>query len=85
MTQSVLIGLSRKAHVGNDTSIAIVPYFERSIENMNIYYLFIILTGCDLVEPAGPNELGTESSFKIKRFVNCALNSPGLEKQLSVK
>ncbi len=40
------------------------------------HLLFIILIGCDSVEPAGPNKLGTEPSFKSKRFVNPCIELP---------
>ncbi len=83
MAQSVVIGLPRATHVRNNAPIAIVPYFWHLIENINLSdLLFIILTGCDSVEPAGPNKLGTEPSFKSKGFVNPMINSPRLEKQL---
>ncbi len=49
------------------------------------HLLFIILTGFDWVEPAGPNKLGTEPSIRSKCLVNPTLNSPILEKQSSVK
>ncbi len=39
MAQSVVIGLPSTVLVGNDTPIAIVLYFKRSIENINIYYI----------------------------------------------
>ncbi len=39
MVQSVVIGLPCTAHVGNDTAIVIVLYFERFIANINLYYL----------------------------------------------
>ncbi len=37
------------------------------------------------MEPAGPNKLGAEPSFKSKGFVNPMIISPRLEKQLLVK
>ncbi len=63
------------------TAIDTVPYFQ--LLDRNKHLLFII--ACDSVEPAGPNKLGTEPSFKSKRFMNPAMNSPRLEKQSLVK
>ncbi len=42
MAQSVVIGLPRRARVRSDMPIAKVLYFERSIENINIYYLLYL-------------------------------------------
>ncbi len=57
-------GLPHTVRVGNDTSIAIGLYFERSIENINIYYLSYLQPVCDSVEQACQNKLGTKPSFK---------------------
>ncbi|XP_016096194.1 TBC1 domain family member 12-like [Sinocyclocheilus grahami] len=43
-----------------------------------------ITSGCDSVEAADPNKVGTEPSFKSKCFVNPSLNSLRLEKQPSI-
>ncbi len=44
--------------------------------NWKYKHLFLILTGWDSGEPAGPNKLGTEQYFKSTHFVNTALNYP---------